>query len=114
MNFKDLGVDTLQASKAFKQVRASARVYTTNLNHNPSLFSNKYNKINNLFFNENNLTVSNSFGIKRQHNLTSSAATTAIYSTFLDKNSLEKFLSYNLQYNIRQSETNLFNNSADL
>jgi heme/copper-type cytochrome/quinol oxidase subunit 2 len=114
MNFKDLGIDTLQASKAFKQIRASARIYTTNLNHNPSFFANKYNRINNLFFNENNLSVSNSFGIKRQHNLTSSAATTAIHSTFLDKKSLDKFLSYNLQYNIRQSETNLFNNSADL
>ena len=114
MNFKDLGIDTLQASKAFKQVRASARIYTTNLNHNPSFFVNKYNKINNLFFNENSLITSNSFGIKRQHNLTSSAATTAIYSTFLDKKSLDKFLSFNLQYNIRQSETNLFSNSADL
>jgi hypothetical protein len=114
MNFKDLGVDTLQASKAFKQIRASARIYTTNLNHNPSFFTNKYLKINNLFFSENNLSNSNSFGLKRQHNLTSAAATTAIYSTFLDKKSLDKFLFYNLQYNVRKAETNLFNNSTDL
>jgi hypothetical protein len=114
MNFKNIGVDTLQASKAFKQIRASARIYTTNLNHNPSFFTEKYVRINNLFFNENTLSNSNSFGLKRQHNLTSSAATTSIYSTFLDKKSFDKFISYNLRYNLSRQGTHLFQDSIDL
>jgi hypothetical protein len=114
MNFKNIGIDTLQASKAFKQIRASARIYTTNLNHNPSFFTDKYVKINNLFLNENSLISTNSFGLKRQHNLTSSAATTSIYSTFLDKKSLDKFISYNLRFNLNKQGTYLFDNSLDL
>jgi hypothetical protein len=114
MNFKNIGIDTLQASKAFKQIRASARIYTTNLNHNPSFFTDKYVKINNLFLSENSLVSTNSFGLKRQHNLTSSTATTSIYSTFLDKKSLDKFVSYNLRFNLNKQGTYLFDNSLDL
>jgi hypothetical protein len=114
MNFKNIGVDTLQASQAFKQIRASARIYTTNLNHNPSFFTDKYIQINKLFFSENNTINTNSFGLKRQHNLTSAAATTAIYSTFLDKKSFDKFIAYNLQYNLNQQNTNIYYNSEDL
>jgi hypothetical protein len=114
MNFKNIGIDTLQASKAFKQIRASARIYTTNLNHNPSFFTEKYVKINNLFLSENSLVPTNSFGIKRQHNLTSSSATTSIYSTFLDKKSFDKFIAYNLRYNLNKQGTYLFDTSLDL
>jgi hypothetical protein len=64
--------------------------------------------------NEYSLSPTNSFGIKRQHNLTSAAATTAIYSTFLDKKSLDKFVSYNLRYNLNKHSTYLFDNSVDL
>jgi len=114
MNFKDLGIDTLQASKAFKQIRSNARIYTTNLVHTPSDFTDKYIKINSLFLSENDLTNSNNFGIKRQHVLTSAAATTAVNSTFLDQKSLDKFLSYNLQYNTNKKQTSTFNTAVDL
>jgi hypothetical protein len=114
MNFKDIGIDTLQASKAFKQIRASARIYTTNLVHNPSFFTDKYIKFNNLFFNENDILNSNNFGLKRQHTLTSAASTTSINSTFLDKKSLNKLLNYNLNYNTQSSKTELFGESSDL
>ena len=114
MNFKDIGIDTLQASKAFKQIRASARIYTTNLVHNPSFFTDKYIKFNNLFFNENDILNSNNFGLKRQHTLTSAASTTSINSTFLDKKSLNKLLNYNLNYNAQSSKTELFGESSDL
>jgi hypothetical protein len=114
LNFRDIGIDTMQASKSFKQIRASARVYTTNLNHNPSYFVNKYNKINSLFFNEKSYVSSNKFSIKRPHNLTSAAATTAVYSTFLDNNSLNRFISHNLQYNVNSQTTSLFNNPQDM
>jgi len=114
LSFKDIGIDMLQASKAFKQIRASSRVYTTNLVHTPSLLTDKYVKINNLYFNENQLINSNNFGLKRQHTLTSSASTTAINSTFLDQKSLDKFLSHTLQYNQANDSTKLFNGASDL
>jgi len=114
LNFKNIGTDNLQASLAFKQVRAHARIYTTNLTHNPSFLSNKYLKINNLYFNESDLVNSTNFGLKRQHNLTSTAATTSVNSTFLDSKSLSKFLSYGLQYNLDNNKTNYFNEVRDL
>jgi hypothetical protein len=104
----------VQASKAFKQIRASSRVYTTNLVHTPSVLTDKYVKLNNLYFNENQLINSNNFGLKRQHTLTSSASTTAINSTFLDQQSLDKFLSYTLQHNHKSGNTELFNKANDL
>jgi len=114
MSFKDIGVDVLQASTAFKQIRASARIYNTNLVHNPSTFTSKYFKINNLFFNENDLINSNNFGLKRQHTLTSAASTTAVNSTFLDQKSLNKFIQYNLQSSDCELSTQLFDKSQDL
>jgi len=114
MNFKDIGVDTLQASKAFKQIRASARIYTTNIIHNPSTLTSKYVKLNNLFSNTGDFNDSISFGHKRQPGLTSTAATTVIHSTFLDRGSLNKFLDYNLQYNRRDQGTNLFSKAGDV
>jgi len=114
MNFKDIGIDTLQASKAFKQIRASSRIYTTNLIHNPSYFTSKYIKLNNLFLNENALINSNNFGLKRQHTLTSAASTTAMNSTFLDRNSLNKLLSYNLNHNTSAHQTSTHGSAIDL
>ena len=114
MNFKDIGTNLLEASRAFKQIRAGARIYTTNLVHTPSPLTAKYVKINNLFFNENDLMATNNFGLKRQHTLTSASATTAVNSTFLDRNSLNKFLNYNLQYNNTNNTTNLYNSPSDL
>jgi hypothetical protein len=114
MSFKEIGTNLLEASKAFKQIRAGARIYTTNLVHTPSPLTAKYVKINNLFFNENDLMTTNNFGLKRQHTLTSASATTAVNSTFLDRNSLNKFLNYNLQYNNSDSATNLYNSPSDL
>ena len=104
----------LNASLAFKQVRAHSRIYTTNLIHNPSAFTNKYISLNNLFFNENDLINATNFGLKRQHNLTSASATTSINSTFLDSKSLDKFLQYNLQYNLDRKTTTTYDDISDL
>jgi hypothetical protein len=114
MSFKNVGIDTIQASRAFKQIRANSRIYTTNLVTTPSYFTTKYNKINNLYFNESDLVNTNNFGIKHQYNLTSAAANTAVNSTFLDRNSLDKFLTYNLQYNLPRTNTSLHNDAVDL
>ena len=114
MNFNNIGANTLQESNAFKKVRMFSKVYTSNLVHTPSTFTDKYIKINSLYLNENDFNTSLNYGLKRQHNLTSSSATTNTYSTFLDKNSMEKFLSYNLQFNNEKLSTGNFNTNFNL
>ena len=105
MNFNNIGANTLQESNAFKKVRMFSKVYTTNLVHTPSTFTNKYVKLNSLYSNENDLSNSFNYGLKRQHNLTSSSATTNTFSTFLDKFSMDKFLSHNLKFNTTSDNT---------
>jgi hypothetical protein len=114
MSFKNIGVDNLQASKAFKQIRAASRTYTTNLAHSPSPLTLKYSNLNSMFFNDSKLLNSNGFALRRANTLTSAASSTAINSTFLDSKSLKKFLSYNLQFSAPSVGTNLFNSSEDL
>jgi hypothetical protein len=114
MSFKNIGIDTIQASRAFKQIRATSRTYTTNLVTAPSYLTNKYVKLNNLYFNDSDLLNTNNFGIKHQFNLTSAAANTSVNATFLDNSSMSKFLTYNLQHNVQRTTTSLHNNASDL
>jgi len=114
MDFKSIGANTAQESAAFKKVRMHSKLYSTNLVHTPTTFTNKYIQLNSLYTNENSLHDSLNYGLKRQHNLTSIAATTNTYSTFLDKNSMDKFLTANLQYNTSREVTDTFNNNLNI
>lgn len=114
MSFQNIGVDNLQASKAFKQIRANSKTYTTNLTYTPSPLTSKYLKFNSLFFNDTKLMDSNAFTLRRAATLTSAAASTANNATFLDPSGLDKFLAYNLQYHKTPTSTKLFNTSEDL
>ena len=114
MDFNTIGSSTLKESNAFKKIRMYSKVYTTNLVHTSSNFTDKYIKLNSLFFNENELTNSLSYGLKRQHNLTASTATTSIYSTFLDQKSMDKFLNFTLQQNTTNKQTNFFDKDLNL
>jgi hypothetical protein len=114
MDFNTIGSSTLKESGAFKKIRMYSKVYTTNLVHTSSNFTNKYNSLNSLFFSENELTNSLNYGLKRQTNLTASTATTSIYSTFLDQKSMDKFLNYTLQQNINNKQTNFFDKDLNL
>ena len=114
MNFDNIGASTLKESNAFKKIRTHSKVYTTNLVHTPSIFTDKYIKMSSLFNNENDLNTSINYGLKRQHNLTSVVATNNINSTFLDKHGLDKFLTYNLQFNTDLKKTNLHSTKLDL
>jgi hypothetical protein len=114
MNFSDIGRNPLKDSSAFKKIRMFSKTYTTNLVHTPSTFTDKYIKLNALYFTENDLVNSLNYGLKRQHNLTSLSATTNNYANFLDSSSSSKFLQYNLQYNQALPKTNLFNQDLNL
>jgi hypothetical protein len=114
LNFNNIGASTLQESNAFKKVRMFSKTFTTNLVHTPTIFTDKYVKLNSLYFNDNDYSNSFVYGLKRQHNLMSSTATTNTYSTFLDKNSMTKFLDYNLKTNSDLNSTNSFLNNVNV
>jgi len=108
LNFKNIGVDTAKESNAFKKVRMFSKAYTTNLVSVPSDFSDKYVKLNSLYANENDFNDSLNYGLKRQHNLTSTAATSNNSNAFLDKRSMDKFLNHNFQQNTKLGSTSTF------
>lgn len=100
MNFKNIGLNTLQASSAFSKIRNSTKVYNSHLVHTPSAFTNKYYSINSTFASEDDFLTTSSFGIKKQHNLASASSLgNSFSSTMLDKNSFNRFLESNLNIN---------------
>lgn len=100
MNFKNIGLNTLQASTAFSKIRNSTKVYNSHLVHTPSTFTNKYHSINNTFSSEDDFLTTSSFGIKKQHNLASTSSLgNSFSSTMLDSASFNQFLDANLNIN---------------
>lgn len=59
---------------------------------------NRYFKINELYFNDNNFIDTGSYGVRRQHSLISPSATTNNYSTFFDTSNKKHFLNYTLSF----------------
>jgi hypothetical protein len=100
LNFKSVGLDTLQASSAFLKIRNSTKIYNSHLVHAPSSLTHKYFNIQNLFKDENDILSTSSFGVRRQHALASvSSLGNSHSSTLLDSNSFDKFLNTNLSLN---------------
>ena len=99
-NFKSVGLDTLQASSAFGKIRNATKIYNSHLVHTPSSLTQKYLGLQELFVNENNLLSTSSFGLRRQHALTSvSSLGNSHASTLLDSKSFDKFLASNFSLN---------------
>jgi hypothetical protein len=93
VRFRDIGVNTLQESSAFAKIRTFSKAYSTQLVTTPMVFSNKYQKLNSLYANENAFLSTSTFGVQRQHNLGAiSMLGNNSSSTFLDKQSFSKFL----------------------
>lgn len=108
MNFDNIGARTANESSAFTKIRTHSKTFSTNLVHTPSIFLDKYKQINALFENENKFTDSLSYGLKRQHNLTSSAATASNNANFLDREGMESFLEHTLKFSIEKQKTESF------
>ena len=104
LNFKNIGVNTLQESTAFSKIRNSTKVYNSHLVHTPSTFTNKYYSINSTFSNENDYLTTSSFGLRKQHNLSSASSYgNSFASTVLDSQSFDKFLTTNLNVNSKST-----------
>jgi len=106
-----LGKSREKPYTAFANTQRFSKTYKTNLVHLPSTFTDKYVKLNGLFTNESTLSSSTSYGMTRQHGLTSIAAVLNNNAMFLDQRSFTKFLTYTMQYN---SGTNFIKHSARL
>jgi len=93
INFKNIGLDTLQGSSAFAKIRNATKIYNSHLVHTPSSLTSKYYKLNSLFSDENDFLSTSSFGTTKQHNVASVSSLGNTYaSTMLDTSSFDKFL----------------------
>ena len=114
MRFKTVGASVQRDSEAFKRVRSYSKVYSMNLVHTPSVFTEKYIKLNNFISTTNDVNSAATYGLQRQHNLTASAAANGTCSTFLDQPSLDRFLNYVRQYNVNKTKTQVQTVSPDM
>lgn len=97
LNFKNIGLNTLQESSAFAKIRNSSKVYNSLLVHTPSTLTSKYSALNSLYTDENNYLTTSSFGVRKQHNLASTSSLgNSFLSSSLDSQSFEKFLNTNI------------------
>jgi hypothetical protein len=97
MNFNDIGANSAQEINAFKKIRMFSKTYTSNLVFVPNTFSSKYKNFSNLYINDTLFTDSYLYGLKRQHNFLSSTNLLNNQSTFLNLNSVNKFINFNFK-----------------
>lgn len=94
LNFKNIGINSLNESSAFAKIRNFTKVYNTHLVHTPSSFVSKYNKLNSLYGSEDAVLGASPFSITKQQNLLSiSSIGNDLSGTLLDSGSLTQFLS---------------------
>ena len=112
LNFNDIGANSAQEINAFKKIRMFSKTYTSNLVHVPTNYSNKYKSFSNLYVNDNLFTDSYLYGLKRQHNFLSSSSLFNNQYTFLNLNSVNKFINFNFRNNINSAnKVNNFNST---
>jgi hypothetical protein len=103
LNFNDVGANSIQEMNAFKKIRMFSKTYTSNLVYLPNDFSNKYKTLSNLYINDSAFYDSYLYGLKRQHNFLSANALLNNQSTFLDFNSVNKFINFNFKNTLKTS-----------
>lgn len=107
ISFKNVGLNTLQESSAFSKIRNATKVYNSHLVHTPSSLTNKYHQLNTVFSSEDDFLTTSSFGIKKQHSLSSTSSLgNSFSSSMLDSTSFDKFLVANLSLNAPSSQVN--------
>ena len=93
-NFNDIGINTLDGSKAFKKIQKFSKTNTQDLFTNISDFSTRYTRIADMYYTNKNLIDASTYSTIRQHNFTSNTSTQNHSVSFLDTNSVSKFLNY--------------------
>jgi hypothetical protein len=95
INFNDLGSSTLNVASSFKKIQFFSKTNFASLFNNPSEFSLKYKKINDLYLNDYKSQDSLYYGINRQHNFSSINSTTNSFNSQLDNKGVDLAISYN-------------------
>jgi hypothetical protein len=119
MNLDDIGVSTLKDSTAFKKIQFFSKANSTNLFNAKSDFQNSFNKLNNYYLTDLDLTQSYTYGMDRQHTYTSLSSVLPNFTTLVDNKSTKQFVDYTLGYNpttpLNTLDTNRlsYNNSGE-
>jgi hypothetical protein len=95
INFNNIGANTISNSNAFKKIQSASKSNSSELFVLTSDLTTKYNKINDLYLTDLKLQDVGAYGIKRQHEYTSSLSLLNNTCTNLDNTSVSKLLSYN-------------------
>lgn len=109
MNFDELGLSTVKDSSAFKKIQFFSKTNTESIYNLKSDFESNYYRMSSLYNTDLRLMSSLSYGISRQHNYNSLMSSNRTPLTALDKNSVDKFFTYNL--NTEQFNAPLDDNS---
>jgi len=92
-NYSKVGLSTLKDSSAFKKIQYHSKVNPQSLYGDSSNYSQRYNKLYNLYLNTSNLNDSYNYGTMRQQGYSTLAATPSSYG--LESHSVSKMLDYN-------------------
>jgi hypothetical protein len=104
MNFNDIGSNISSDSTAFKKIQYFSKTNPQSLFNNSSEYGLRYEKLANLYFNENDTARASSYGTLRQHNYNSSKSLTNGFSSKMENKNIEKFLNYNTSFNNLNSD----------
>lgn len=111
VNFNSLGSNLITGSNAFKKIQSASKSNPQDLYSNATDYSLKYNKINNLYTRDLTTQDSLYYGMKRQHEYSSTASLFNGTSTNLDNKSVSQMLDYNFNYGSKVSGVDFTNNS---
>jgi hypothetical protein len=113
MNLDNIGVSTIKDSTAFKKIQFFSKTNPTNLFNIKSDFQNSFNKLNSLYLNDLDLNQSYTYGMDRQHTYTSLSSSLPMFSTLLDRSSVDKFFNYNFSQEFKTPSNKLSLNRFD-
>lgn len=111
MNFDELGHSSIKDSSSFKKIQFFSKTNTESIFNIKSDFESNYYRMSSLYNTDLSLMASLSYGISRQHNYNSLISLNKSLVSALDKNSVDKFFTYNL--NTEQSTT-VINDNSDI
>lgn len=119
IDYNKVGSSTIKVSNAFRKIQFSTKTNSRDIFNRESNFSIKYNNINNLFSNDTNSQDSLYYGIKRQHEYSSTKSITNNLSSQLDNKSVSKLLDYNSNFILTNDKKRnlldkLYNTSKDI
>jgi hypothetical protein len=112
MNFDNVGISTVKDSTAFKKIQFFSKINHTSLFNSNSDYTGTYSKLTSLYNNDLNLNYSSNYGMDRQHTYTSLSSTLPLFSTLVDKSSLDKFYNYNYNNSTTDCSSNTTINRA--